>query len=156
MAKFQECIDRIQGYMRCNGFDLCAEKTALIVFTWQVTTRGDNSIRIGDKMIQPSKETKFLGVTFEQSLSWKAHVKSLITKARRATSLIKLLRGETWTTPRNLIHLTGALVRSRLTYGQEVYFTISDQEWLGLERAELAALKMSLGVPCPPANTERN
>ena len=94
MAKFQECNDRIQGYMSCNGFELCAEKTALMVLTRQDTTRGDCSIRIGDKVIQPSKETKFLGVTFEQSLSWKANAKSLITNARRATSLIKLLRGE--------------------------------------------------------------
>ena len=45
------------------------------------------------------------------------------------------------------MHLTGALVRSCLTYGQELYFTISDNEWLDLERAELEALKMSLGVP---------
>ena len=55
--------------MRCNGFELCAEKTALMVFTRQINTRGDYSIRIGDKLIQPSKETKFLGVTFEQNLS---------------------------------------------------------------------------------------
>ena len=76
---------------------------------------------IGNKVIQPSKETKFLGVTFKQNLSWKAHVKSLITKARCTTSLIKLLKGETWATPRSLIHLTGALVWSRLTYRQLFY-----------------------------------
>ena len=68
MSKYQECINRIRGYMSCNGFELCAEKTALMVFIWQVTTRGDYSIRIGDKVIQPSKETKFSGVTFEQNL----------------------------------------------------------------------------------------
>ena len=147
MAKYQECINGIHGYMRCNGFELCAEKTALMVFTRQIATRGDYSIRIGDKVIQPSRETRFLGVTLDQSLSWRAHTKRLITKARRATSLIKLLKGETWATPKSLIHLTGALVRSRLTYGQEAYFTITDNEWLDLERAELAALKMSLGVP---------
>ena len=147
MAKYQECTNRIHGYMRCNGFELCAEKTALMVFTRQIATRGDYSIRTGDKVIQPSMETRFLGVALDQSLSWRAHTKRLITKARRATSLIKLLRGETWATPRSLIHLTGALVRSRLTYGEGAYFTITDNEWLDLERAELAALKMSLGVP---------
>ena len=52
------------------------------------------SIRIGDKVIQPSKETRFLGVTLDQNLSWRDHTKSLITKARRSTSLIKLPRGE--------------------------------------------------------------
>ena len=25
VAKYQECIDRIQGYIRCNGFELCTE-----------------------------------------------------------------------------------------------------------------------------------
>ena len=147
LETYQECIDRVQEYMRLNGFELSAEKTTLMAFTRQAQTRGDYSIRVGDKVIKPSKEVRFLGVTLEQTLRWTVHPKNLITKARRATALIKLLKGETWVTPRSLIHLTNALVRSRLMYGLEACHTLAESQWKELEQAELAALKVALGLP---------
>ena len=102
---------------------------------------------IGVNVVQPSKQAKFLGVTITQSLTWMPHVRSLITKARRATSMIKILKGETWVTPRSLEHVTGALVQSRLTYGHEAFISATDSLWLDLERAELAVLKAALGLP---------
>ena len=98
-------------------------------------------------MVQQNKQAKFLGVTITQSLTWMSHVRSLITKARRATSMIKLLKGETWVTPRSLVHLTRALVRSCLTYGHEAFITATDSLCLDLKRAELAAVKAALGLP---------
>ena len=100
--------------MMSIGFELSAEKTVLMVFTRAVQSRGDFWVRIGGSVVQPSKQAKFLDVTITQSLSWMPHVRSLITKARRATSMIKLLKGETWVTPRSLVHMTRALVRSSL------------------------------------------
>ena len=147
LERFRQSIDRIQIYMKSNGFELSSEKTVLMVFTRDVQSRGDFWVRTGGNVVQPSKQAKFLGVTITQSLSWKPHVRNLITKARRATSMITLLKGETWVTPRSLIHLTRALVRSRLTYGHEAFITATDSLWLDLERAELAALKAALGLP---------
>ena len=119
LERFRQSIDHIQTYMKSNGFELSAEKTVLMVFTREIQSREDFWVRIGGTVVQPSKQAKFLGVTITQSLSWMPLVRSLITKARRATSMIKLLKGETWVTPRSLVHLTRALVRSRLTYGHE-------------------------------------
>ena len=133
--------------MKSNGFELSAEKTVLLVFTRDVQSHGDFWVRIGGNVVQPSKQAKFLGVTITQSLSWMPHVRNLITKARRATFMIKLLKGETWVTPRSLVHLTRALVRSRLTYGHEAFITTTDSLWLDLDRGELAALKAALGLP---------
>ena len=109
--------------MKSNGFELSAEKTVLMVFTRDVQSHGDFWVRIGGNVVQPSKQAKFLGVTITQSLTWMSHVRSLITKARRATSMIKLLKGETWVTPRSLVHLTRALVWLRLTCGHDAFIT---------------------------------
>ena len=98
-------------------------------------------------MVQPNKQAKFLGVTITQPLTWMPHVRSLITRARRATSMIKLLKGETWVTPRSLVHLTRALVRFRLTDGHEAFITTTYSLWLDLDRAELTAHKVVLGLP---------
>ena len=78
--------------------------------------------------------------SFWVSLSLAPRVRSLITKT-------KLFQGDTWITPRSLVHLTSALVRSCLIHGREAFITTADSLWLDLERVELAAVKVTLGLP---------
>jgi exonuclease III/ribonuclease HI len=146
LKRFQSVINSIQNYMKNNGFKLCPEKTSLMVFTRKFKSRKDFYITINNCRINPSITTKFLGVVLHQNLSWEPHIQHLITKARKGVSLIKLLCGVTWVTQKSLIHLTQALVRSRLCYGHEATFTKSDTQWLALERIELRAIKAALGV----------
>ncbi|KAL8598509.1 hypothetical protein ACOMHN_051297 [Nucella lapillus] len=84
MPAFQRNIDSIQHYMSNNGFELSAEKTTLMVFAktriwnYQDIAR----IKVGDHIIRPSKQAKFLGVTLTPTFSWTEHINGLITKAR--------------------------------------------------------------------------
>jgi ribonuclease HI len=152
MTRYQECIDSIQEYMGCNGFQLAPEKTALVVFSRTKLAKQNVSIQIGDVTVQPSTEAKFLGVTLKEDLSFTSHVDNLVTKAMRGVNLIKVVSGEDWATPRSLIHLANALVRSRLTYGCESYHAMTHGQWSRLERVEMAALKAALGLPKAAVN----
>ena len=130
---YQGCVDDIQEYMEANGFSLSMEKTALMVFTRQASSRHYYYLQLHDTVITPSTEVKFLGVTLNQNLTWGTHISSLRTKVWRGVALVKALVGMTWATPKSLVHLTGALVRSRLTYGHEAFFTAPRSEMLKLE-----------------------
>nr|KAG5691618.1 hypothetical protein BaRGS_023789 [Batillaria attramentaria] len=145
-TKFQSCVDDIQGYMGQNGFQLSPEKTSLVVFSRTNGAKNAMSIQIGNVTIKPCSEAKFLGVTLNERLRWQPHISNLTAKAARSVNLIKILSAERWATPRSLIHLTNALVRSRLTYGCEAFFALSKAEYLKLERVELAALKTAIGA----------
>ncbi|XP_076452728.1 uncharacterized protein LOC143288265 [Babylonia areolata] len=46
-----------------------------------------------------------------------------------------------------LVYLTGALIRSKLLYGHEAFFTASDTQWEKLERVERSAIRHALGLP---------
>ncbi|KAL8574697.1 hypothetical protein ACOMHN_055762 [Nucella lapillus] len=81
MPAFQRNIDSIQNYMSNNG-----------TWNYQDIAR----IKVGDHIIRPSKQAKFLGVTLTPTFSWTEHINSLITKAMRGVSLIKMLTQETW------------------------------------------------------------
>lgn len=146
LKRYQDTINSINSYMKNNGFELSAEKTSLMVFTRKFKSRKDFYIIINNEKITSSVTAKFLGVILHQNLCWEPHIKRLISKARKGVSVIKLLCGVTWITKRSLIHLTEALVRSRLSYGHEATFTKTDNQWLALERIELRALKASLGT----------
>ena len=146
LVSFQEVVTSIEQYMSLNGFQLAAEKTSSLVFTRFTSTVHEYSIKIADKVILPSKSVKFLGVTIQQNLSWTDHVAVVVAKASRAVNLIRMISREDWVTPHSLITLTTSLVRSRLAYGLEACLTMTDSQWLQLERSELAALKTALGI----------
>jgi ribonuclease HI len=133
--------------MHANGFELSAEKTTLMVFTRSNFIRDEFVINVNNHEIAHSTTAKFLGVILHQNLKWGPHIKHLISKARKGVSIIKLLCGMTWVSPKSLIHLTNALVRSRLVYGNEATFCKRESQWLALERIELRALKAALNVP---------
>ena len=104
-------------------------------------------IQVNGHSVNPSKEVKFLGVTISQNLTWNTHINRAITKARRAINAIKLLSRQSWSTPKSQLIVAKALVRSRLTYGHEVYFTATQTLWKKLQSADVQAIKTALGLP---------
>ena len=147
MKDYQEMVDRICNYMEENGFMLSPEKTTMMAFTRQRSLRQEFKLLIANKPIVTSKSTKFLGVIIQENLKWTNHVKHLSTKALRATNLIKMIKYEPWATPKILVHLVKTLIRSRLTYGIEAFFTASKTNWDLLGRIERKALKCALNLP---------
>jgi hypothetical protein len=146
LASFQETVNSIVQYMFTNGFQLAAEKTTSLVFTRFTSTINEFIFKVADQVILPSKSVKFLGVIIHQNLTWTNHIAAVVAKSKRGTNLIRMLSREEWVTPHSLVILALALVRSRLMYGIEACLTMSDSLWLQLERAELAALKVAIGV----------
>ena len=144
--RYQKQVAAIERYMTENGFQLSAEKTTLVAFTQNVALQSEFSIHMGCTTITPSPSVRFLGVTLSACLGWGEHLTNQITKARRSVNLIKFLSGQTWVTPKSMVMVAHALVRSRLTYGQEAYFTAADRWWARLEATEMSALKVALGT----------
>ena len=146
MENYQRHIDSIQHYMTDNGFTLSPEKTTLMAFSKTPLRLLEYHIKLKDKIILPSKQVKFLGVTITGDLSFATHLRRLRDKAQRSVNLIKILTRETWTTPDSLIQLANALIRSKLMYGHEAYLTATEKQWKEHQRPELCALKHAMGV----------
>ena len=68
-------------------------------------------------------------------------------------NLIKLISYQPWgQDPKMLIHLALSLVRSILSYGQEVYFSASKSLLKRLESLDCKAFKIALGTPVRTSN----
>ena len=147
--KFQFNVDLITRYMENNGFLLSPEKTQFVVFKGL-----KRSIRIHElfitvqgKRVDPSKTAKYLGVVFDDCLNFKSHIETQVKKVKQLWPLLKTLKctpGCSSTV--SLLHVARALVRSRLTYGQEAYFTASPNDLRKLQNAETAVLRFILGL----------
>lgn len=151
VATFQAAVDRVVAYMRDSGFTLSPEKTVFIVFSNRYalgTGRNQLFIKINDVKIYPSKQVKFLGVIFQHQLRWTAHIKHITDKARKKLGLLRVLAVQPWAnTGTHLRHIAQALVRSVLTYGQEVYHTAPRSLLAYLQNTDALAFKIALGLP---------
>ena len=147
MPTFQNYLNEIQSYMQENGFQLAADKTVFMVFGRGRPDRSRYWINIGGHTIDPSKQVKFLGVTIDQNITWQTHFNKLITKARRSLNVVKILSYQSWASPKSVLHVARALVRSRLMYGHQVTFTATDSQWAQLQATDAMAIKAALNIP---------
>lgn len=145
LERFQGKVDLLVEYMKNNGFSLSPEKTVFMVVSRKKDHKKESTINISGVPKKPSQQVKFLGVTITNSLTWDAHIKNLIQKARRTRNLIKILLGQPWASgTKTLLHICKALVRSRLTYGQEAFYNAAPSQLKKLAQAEHNLLRMAL------------
>ena len=145
---FQQQIDALALYMKINGFELSKEKTHLMLFNNGMNPSYKPKITINGAILEYKTETKFLGVIFTPKLNWKNHIEYLLNKARQRLSLLKVISSLPWGQhTQTLIHLAISLIRSKLIYGQEVYFSSPKYLLKRLQSVDSKALKIALGVP---------
>ena len=152
--RYQKVIDKLSKYMHDNGFKFSAEKTKFMVFKKKkISLPTEFIIKVDDTKVKPSKSVKFLGLTFDQYLTWKEHINSVTAKANRALNIIKCLKHEKWSNNRKVLtNIVRSLVRSRLSYGQECFFSASPNLLKKLSRVETRALKLALDIPAYALN----
>lgn len=148
MNPFQTKVNNLIDYMHLNGFDLSADKTVFMVVSRHKVLLDNCRLTVGDIKLKPSKTVKFLGVVIHRNLLWGPHINHLVEKANKVISVIKFLRAEPWARGQKfLTDIVKALVRSRLTYGQEAFFAAPKSDLKLLETVELKALKIALNIP---------
>ena len=81
-------------------------------------------------------------------LSWNKHIDSVLAKARKSLNFLKIVMKQKWgQDTKTLLHLATSLVRSKLTYGQEIYFSAPKCHLKKLRSVDSKAIKLVLGVP---------
>ena len=145
LERYQEKVNLLVSYMEENGFALSPEKTVFMVVSRKLDHKANSTIKISGVEKKPSTKVKFLGVTISNNLTWEAHINNLIKKAKRTKNLIKILLGQPWaSSSKTLLHICKALVRSRLTYGQEAFYTAAPTLLKKLAQTELSILRTVL------------
>ena len=148
MKRFQQNVDNIVNYMKLNGFELAAEKTVFMIFNRSRYESKEYSISIDKCIIHPSTEVKYLGLNIDRTLSWNQHIKKSVDKTNCVWNLLKMMKKtEGARDTKNLCHVIRALVRSRLLYGQEVFFAAIKSTIAKLQIRECKFLRFVLDMP---------
>ena len=107
---------------------LNAKKTQLLLI--RQTKQRNLSINLelfGEKLIN-TDNTKLLGVTLEENLSFEAHIDDIAKRGRMRLNLLKIVSGTTWgCEPQTLMRLHKAYIRPVLEYGAIVMLSAKNQ-----------------------------
>ena len=93
------------------------------------------------------KEVKFLGLVFDKKLDFKAHVKYLKEKCRKALNILRVVGHTDWGADKStLLKLCRTLVRSKLDYGCAVYGSTKNNILKLLDPIHHQGLRIALGA----------
>ena len=145
---YQKELDKISQYMSENGLVLSSEKTHMMLFNSGANPDNIPHFVIDGVHIQYKQSVKFLGVFLTCKLTWNVHLEHILTKARKSLNFLVIIskqhRGQDTTT---LIHLATSLIRSQLSYAQEVFFSAPSYLLKKLQSVDCKAYRLALGLP---------
>ena len=115
-----------------------------------INNKNDNTPRLWLKgeLLKYKKSCKFLGITFDQSLSFSDHIADIITRAKKRLNLLKALRGQTWdASPDTLLYSYRTYIRPILEYGCILFSHSSDILLRKIQSIETSAIKIAHRLP---------
>ena len=118
----QLCLNKIQKWADENGFKFSQTKTVSMHFCNLRKLHHEPTLTLNGLAIPVVQEHKFLGVIFDNKLSFIPHIKYLKARCLKALNLLKVVSRFDWGADSIvLLRLYRALVRSKLDYGSIVY-----------------------------------
>lgn len=140
-------INRLVQWAEENGYSFCAEKTVCVPFSLYRGIVLDPQLRIKSAQIPVRTEHKFLGLIFDQKLTFKSHINYLKQKCLKSMNVLKHLSYRTWGSDRTcLLRLYNSLIRSQLDYGCFIYGSSRESVLKALDPIHHSGLRISTGA----------
>ena len=121
VGRMERTLSSLDIWFRANGLKVNAEKTQLMLLGSAQNLRNapNFTVKFRDHILSPIPEAKNLGLTFDRTLNWDAHVTSLTRRCFGTLSVLSHLRGRL---PSSVISvLVNALVLSQVRYCITIY-----------------------------------
>ena len=148
VEKANTILDAVSDYTVANKLHINLEKTCFMHFQPKGYKIDDNSIekltpRIKDNEIEEVSETKFLGVTIDNKLSWESHVTALAKKLKCCSGQLNRICSQIPTSLYKSLYHT--LYESHLGYGITVWGGISTPKIRPLFTAQKHCIRILFG-----------
>lgn len=146
--KISTCIQEIEHWSNKWRIKLNSQKTQCIMFTKKPTHRQPINISLYGNPITITKTAKFLGVTFQQNMTWTTHISNITTEARKRLNHLKALTGKkNGASPETIIKVYTSYIRSIFEYAMPSWITVSDYQLQQLQIIQNKAIKLAYRLP---------
>ena len=145
--QLQGCLRKIEEWCIENGFQFSPNKTVCVHFHNKRSILPEPDLFLNGNRIKVVGETKFLGVIFDQKLSFIPHMKYLKSRCLKALDIIKVVANQEWGADKYvLLNLYRSLIRSKLDYGCIVYGSARPSYLKMLNTIHHQGLRLALGA----------
>ena len=145
--QLQLTINKLQKWVLENGFKFSTPKTECIHFHRRRTQVLAPALTLNGQPVKVSRQVKFLGVIFDDKLSFMPHIKYLRQICQPGLNVLKVISHTDWGADRHtLLRLYRALVRSKLDYGSVVYGSARKSYLQALNPIHNQGLRIALGA----------
>lgn len=156
----QHTINNLALWGNNHGLSFAPAKTKIVVFS-KKRNLPHIHLSLNGTILEQTPNAKFLGLTFDSTLTWRQHIQELRLKCSQRLNLLKTLNGTTWGADKKcLLRLYQSHLRSVLDYGSIVYSTASQSTLKKLNTVQNQALRIASGAfrtsPIASINTETN
>ena len=138
----QKGIKKAEKWARDVGVEFSPEKTAAMIFT-RKRGKPDRKLKIYGKEVDFVSSTKYLGVIFDNKLTFRQHIEEKILAAKKALLLAKRAFSRSWgPKPKKTKWLYTGVIRPALLYGCVVWHKVVDNATIKdrLQRLQRLAL----------------
>lgn len=167
--QLQLTLGRLEEWANATGFRFSAEKTVCVHFHRSRGLFASPDLRFGGTSLRFHDSVRFLGLIFDERLTWLSHLKDLKARSLKKLDILKCLCGTTWGADRAcLLQFYRAFVRSQLDYGCTIYGSARKSYIRMLDSVHHAGIRLATGayrtspIPSlcaeagePPLNTRR-
>ncbi|KFM64962.1 putative RNA-directed DNA polymerase from transposon X-element, partial [Stegodyphus mimosarum] len=145
--QLQIALNKIHEWSVKQGFTFSEQKTVCVHFCRKRGLHPEPELYLNGSIIPVAPEAKFLGMVFDQKLTFLSHVLQLRKKCMKALNILKVLANTSWGADRcSMLRIYRALVRSRLDYGSVIYGSARSSVLLKLDPVHHQALRICSGA----------
>ena len=119
LRKLNIDLKSLNQWLLANKISLNAAKTELIYFRNTRTSIPTTNLKLNGVKLQHTNQVKYVGITFDEHMTFKRHITLLNSKLKRANNLLALSRH--YLTQKLLIQIYYGQFYSHLTYGCQLW-----------------------------------
>lgn len=143
----QEGIDRLLIWADRNGFQFSTEKTVAMHLCRRYRCNHECQLHIGEIPLTTVSSTRYLGVIFDEKLSYKEHISNLKLSCNRKMNLLKKLSHSTYGSDRKtMLRIYHAIIKSKIDYACQAYADTSTKNIKALDAIHHTAIRLATGA----------
>lgn len=148
ISKLKPQVEAICTWCNTWGFKLNENKTTAIIFSKSRNAQNTTiPIVINGKQITTGRNIKFLGVTFDQTLTWREHIKNIVDKTKSKINLLRSVTGQKWGANKTtLLRIYRTIIRPKLEYAFELFYTASKSTLKQIDTLHNTCLRICCGA----------
>ena len=133
---------------------LNADKTWCVNFHKDTKNKNYPKLYLSGEQLKYKKACKFLGITFDETLTFENHIENIATRAKKRLNLLKAIRGQGWgASPQTILYTYRTYVRPLLEYGCILYSNEKPHIVKKIQSIETEAIKIAYRLPPWATNT---